>query len=85
MGWVRIHLFPKEEDGRSCPAELGGVALAATGGQVIEAAQAICEIGAKVERIVAVIDRLQGAGENITKAGYEFNALLTKTDLGITA
>ncbi|MCH8852488.1 MAG: orotate phosphoribosyltransferase, partial [Planctomycetes bacterium] len=59
--------------------------IATTGGQVIEAAQAICEVGAKVERIVAVIDRLQGAAENITKAGYEFNALLTKTDLGITA
>ncbi len=59
--------------------------IATTGGQVIEAAQAICEVGAKVERIVAVIDRLQGAGQNIAEAGFEFNALFTKADLGITA
>jgi len=59
--------------------------IATTGGQVIEAAQAIREVGAKVERIVAVIDRLQGAGQNITEAGFEFNALFTKADLGITA
>ncbi len=59
--------------------------IATTGGQVIEAAQAICEVGAKVERIVAVIDRQEGARENITEAGFEFNALFTKADLGITA
>ena len=59
--------------------------IATTGGQVIEAAKAIHEVGAKVERIVAVIDRQEGAGENITEAGFEFSALLTKTDLGITA
>ncbi len=59
--------------------------IATTGGQVIEAAQAIREVGAKVERIVAVIDRQEGAGENIAESGFEFNALFTKTDLGITA
>ena len=39
----------------------------------------------KVERIVAVIDRQEGAGENIAESGFEFDALFTKTDLGITA
>ena len=54
-----------------------------TGGQVLEAAQIITEAGAKVKKIVACIDRKQGAKENITKAGYKFESILTKDDLGI--
>ena len=57
--------------------------IATTGGQVLEAAKVITEAGAKVKKIVAVIDRKQGAGENITSAGYKFESLLTKDDLGI--
>ena len=58
--------------------------IATTGGQVLEAAKIITEAGAKVKKIVAVIDRKQGAGENITAAGYKFESILTKEDLGIT-
>ena len=57
--------------------------IATTGGQVTEAAKTLTEAGAQVERIVAVIDRQEGAGENIESAGYVFDALMTKTDLGI--
>ena len=57
--------------------------IATTGGQVVEAAKIITDAGAKVKKIVAVIDRKQGAQENISKAGYEFESLLTKDDLGI--
>lgn len=57
--------------------------VATTGGQVLEAAKIIGKTGAKVKKIVAVIDRKQGAGENIAAAGYEFESLLTKDDLGI--
>ncbi|MFA5293559.1 MAG: orotate phosphoribosyltransferase [Phycisphaerae bacterium] len=57
--------------------------IATTGGQVLEAAKIITEAGAKVKKIVAVIDRKQGARENITAAGYEFESILTKEDLGI--
>jgi len=57
--------------------------IATTGGQVLEAAKVITEAGAKVKKIIAVIDRKQGAGENITAAGYKFESLLTKDDLGI--
>lgn len=57
--------------------------IATTGGQVLEAAKVITEAGAKVKEIVAVIDRKQGAGENITAAGYKFESILTKDDLGI--
>ena len=57
--------------------------IATTGGQVLEAARTLAELGATVERIVAVIDRQEGARENIEGAGFVFEALMTKTDLGI--
>jgi len=57
--------------------------IATTGGQVLEAANIITTTGAKVKKIVCVIDRKEGAKENITKAGYDFESILTKDDLGI--
>ena len=57
--------------------------IATTGGQVLEAAQAISESGGRVERIVAVIDRQEGARENIESAGYAFASLFTVADLGV--
>ncbi len=57
--------------------------IATTGGQVLEAAKLCNEIGAKVERIVAVIDRQEGARENIEGAGFAFDSLFNKADLGI--
>lgn len=54
-----------------------------TGGQVLEAAKVIEAAGAKVDRIVATIDREEGAREAITGAGYQFFSLFTKTDLGV--
>ncbi len=58
--------------------------IATTGGQVLEAAKAITDAGATVKKIISVIDRKQGARENIESAGYEFDSILTKEDLGIT-
>lgn len=57
--------------------------IATTGGQVLEAAKVIAGVGAKVERIVAVIDRLEGARQNIESAGFEFASLFTTADLGV--
>ncbi len=57
--------------------------IATTGGQVVEAAKIITEAGAKVKKIVCVIDRKQGAEENITEAGFAFDSIMTKDDLGI--
>jgi orotate phosphoribosyltransferase len=53
-----------------------------TGGQVLEAAKSLIDAGATIDRIVAVIDRQEGARENIEKAGYTFDALFTASDLG---
>ena len=57
--------------------------IATTGGQVLEAAKAITEAGSTVEKIVCVIDRQEGARENIESAGYAFESLFTGKDLGI--
>jgi len=57
--------------------------IATTGGQVLEAAKIITEADATVKKIVCVIDRKQGAEENITGAGFTFDSILTKDDLGI--
>ena len=54
-----------------------------TGGQVLEAVKTLQDLGAKVERIVAVIDRLEGARENIESAGYVYESLFTTKDLGV--
>ncbi len=43
----------------------------------------LTDAGAKVTRIVAVIDRQEGARQNIEAAGFAFSALLTRVDLGI--
>ena len=54
-----------------------------TGGQILEAAKVIEELGAKVVKIIGTIDREEGARENIEGAGYTFEALFSKADLGV--
>ncbi len=57
--------------------------IATTGGQVLEAAKVLEAQGAQVVKIVAVVDRQEGAREHIEGGGYVFEALFTKADLGI--
>lgn len=54
-----------------------------SGGQVLEAARTLEAAGATVALIIATIDREEGAREQIESAGYAFDALFTKTDLGV--
>jgi len=50
---------------------------------VLEAAKTLEGAGAKVDKIVAVIDRMEGARANIEAAGYTFESLFTTKDLGV--
>lgn len=59
--------------------------VATTGGQALEAARVIRGQGATVLRIVATIDRMEGAREAIEGEGIQFDALFTVQDLGVTA
>ena len=56
-----------------------------TGGAVLEAAKSLTDAGAKIVKIVGVLDRLEGARENIEKAGFQMDALFTVKDLQLTA
>jgi len=57
--------------------------VATTGGQSVEAVRVLKELGMVVLGVIAVIDRQEGARENIEKAGARFEALFTKGDLGL--
>jgi len=54
-----------------------------TAGAALKAANDLLAAGATVTRIVFVLDRMQGARQNVENAGFLFEALLTKEDLGI--
>ncbi len=58
--------------------------VATTGGQALEAAKVLRDQGAKLLAIIATIDRLEGARENIEREGIAFDALFTVRDLGVT-
>lgn len=57
--------------------------IATTGAQALLAAKTIEEAGAKVSGIVYVVDREEGAREGIESKGYRFDALFTKSGLGV--
>ena len=57
--------------------------VATTGGQALEAVESLREVGAEVVAILATIDRLEGARENVEAKGLIFESLFTKADLGI--
>ncbi|MEM9252700.1 MAG: orotate phosphoribosyltransferase [Planctomycetota bacterium] len=58
--------------------------IATTGGQSIEAAKLLRdECGADVAGIIVCIDRLEGARANVEDAGFAFDSLFTRQDLGI--
>jgi orotate phosphoribosyltransferase len=56
-----------------------------TGGQVLEAAKALKALDVEVVKIVACIDRLEGAHKNISDAGHVVDALFTTADLGLAS
>ena len=55
--------------------------VATTGGQALEAAKVIQDLGGVVTHIIATIDRMEGARENIEAAGIAFESLFTVKEL----
>jgi orotate phosphoribosyltransferase len=51
------------------------------GGSVMEAVHAVRARGATVTRIITIVDRLEGAVENLRKEGIELEAVFTIRDL----
>ena len=54
-----------------------------TGGSPLAAARALEKIGAVVVAVAVVVDRNTGARETIEKAGYEYRAAISLSDLGL--
>ncbi len=57
--------------------------IGTTAGAALEAAKTLTAAGAKITKLIFAIDRMEGARENVEAAGYTFEAILTKKDLGI--
>ncbi|MFO0895616.1 MAG: orotate phosphoribosyltransferase [Phycisphaerales bacterium] len=57
--------------------------VATTGGQALEAVKVLRDAGATVTGVIATIDRMEGARDNVEKAGLSFDSLFTVRDLGI--
>ncbi|MFP4105525.1 MAG: orotate phosphoribosyltransferase [Phycisphaerae bacterium] len=57
--------------------------IGTTAGAALEAAETLKQAGANITRLVFAIDRMQGARQNVEAAGFEFNAILTREDMGI--
>jgi orotate phosphoribosyltransferase len=54
-----------------------------TGAAAVRAADTIREAGAHVLKILAVVDREEGAAQTIAAAGYEYEPLFRRSDLGV--
>jgi len=55
--------------------------IATTGQSAVDAVEALREAGATVERVLVVVDREEGAAENLADHGVELESLLTATEL----
>lgn len=55
-----------------------------TAGQALEAVGVLRQAGAELLAVIATIDRLEGARENVESAGLVFESLFTVRDLGVT-
>lgn len=51
------------------------------GGSVMEAVRAVRDRGATVKKIITIVDRLEGAVENLRKEGIALDAIYTTQDL----
>lgn len=56
-----------------------------SGGSALKAVDAVREFGLEVNRVLAVVDRLEGGREAMEAAGLQLDTLLTVRDLGIDA
>ncbi len=54
-----------------------------TGGSSLQAIERVLAAGLKVQKVIAIIDRLEGGREAFQQAGYELQTLLTIRDFGI--
>lgn len=54
-----------------------------TGGSSLTAIERVEQFGLRVDRVIAIIDRMEGGAGAFTERGYKFSSLLTIRDFGI--
>jgi orotate phosphoribosyltransferase len=57
--------------------------VATTGKALIEAKEAMDKMGIRVEMALVIVDREEGARENLSKVGLKLESILTRRDLGL--
>ncbi len=57
--------------------------VATTGKALLEAKKALDKIGVLAEEALVVVDRCEGAGENLAKAGLKLESIFTIKELGV--
>ncbi len=57
--------------------------VATSGGSLVKAADAVKSVGCTVVRVLSILDRGEGAAEELSKRGYELVSVYGKKDLGI--
>lgn len=55
--------------------------VATTGKALIEAKEALDKLGVKVEKAIVIVDRGEGAKENLAKAGLSLEAIFSRSDI----
>lgn len=54
-----------------------------TGSSALQAIERCRDVGLEVQRVLAIVDRLEGGREAFAERGYELSTLLTVRDLGV--
>lgn len=57
--------------------------VATTGKAIIEAKQALDSEGIKIKKVIVIVDRGEGAKENLAKEGLELDSIFTIKDFGL--
>ncbi len=57
--------------------------VATSGKALLEAKAALDKIGVKVESAIVIVDRLEGARENLAKAGLRLESIFRIEELGV--
>ncbi len=83
---VKAHGMQQQIEGPELKAQERAVLVddvATTGQALLEAKQALDKIGVFVEKALVIVDRGEGAKENLAQNGLKLEALFTREDLGI--
>lgn len=92
---VRTFIVRKAAKGHGTGRQVEGPALspgmkvvlvddvATSGKSLIEAKAVLDGMGVKAEKAVVIVDRCEGAGENLSRAGMTLHSIFTIKDLGV--